>query len=342
MDRRRFLKAATAAGLVTAVSPALLRAASPWDETMARAKAGGQVTLYSSGVARMEEPRMAAFTEQSGIKVNYARPGGGEIVIRKYAQEVAGGAPVADICTLTDYALGLYARNQGWVDDVAVPNDEFLTGIFARKDPGLVPTGGFGMVIVYNEKLMSAADAPKSYADLADPRYKGQILFGAPENAGSTTLMIKGLVEMYGWEFIEKLRANECAEMRLQAEAMQAVARGEKPICVVAQAWGYLYRKQGAPTAMNFPTDGTVFAQTCLFVSKNAPHPDAARVLVNHILSAEYQVSTQQVGSYPANSQTPLAEGIPPLDSIKLYWPDLVELEAKRGEVIDTWRRIMG
>lgn len=340
-QRRQFLRTAAAAGALGVAWPSLGRAGAEWDALVARARANGEVTIYSSGVARQEEPRMAEFSRDSGVRVNYSRPGGGEIVIRKFAQEVQGGKPLADVCTLTDYALGLHAAQEGWADVVDLPNEAELGERFAKRDPSLVPVGGFGMVIVVNEKMLKAGDAPQRYADLADPKFKGQILFGAPENAGSTTLLIKGLVEQYGWDFVKQLRANEVAEMRLQAEAMQAVARGEKPICVVAQAWGFLYQKQKAPVQMIFPSDGTVLAQTCLFVARNAPHPDGGRLLANHMLSAEYQVSSQATGSYPANRNTPLAPGIPSLDSIKIYEPNLSELVKTRGEVIDTWRRIM-
>ncbi|MEZ5650862.1 MAG: extracellular solute-binding protein [Burkholderiaceae bacterium] len=340
-QRRQFLHTAAAAGALGMGLPMPARAANDWDAVIKRAKEKGEVTIYSSGVARQEEPRMAAFSKETGVRVNYARPGGGEIVIRKFGQEVQGGAPLADICTLTDYALGLHAQKQGWTEAVSLPNEAELSPRFAKRDPGLIPNGGFGLVIVVNEKMLKVTDAPQSYADLADPKFKGQILFGAPENAGSTTVMIKGMVEQYGWDYVKKLRANEVAEMRLQAEAMQAVARGEKPICVVAQAWGYLYQKQGAPTRMIFPSDGVVIAQTCLFVAKNAPHPDGALMLANHLISAKYQESVLATGVYGSNRNAPLAEGIPPLDSIKIYEPNLPELVETRGEIIDTWRRIM-
>lgn len=342
ITRRTLLRTAASAGALSLAAPSLLRAADDWDAVVAAAKKEGQVALYSSGVARAEEPRMAAFKDATGIAVNYARPGGGEIVIRKYEQEIAGGAPQADICTLTDVALGLYAQKQGWTAEVDLPNMADLAPQFEMTVPGVIPTGAFGMVIVANRTMVADADMPKTYSDLLDPKWKGQVLFGAPENAGSTTVMIKGLVERHGWDFVAKLRANDASEMRLQAEAMQAVARGEKPICVVAQAWGFLYQQQGAPTQMIFPTDGTIMASTCMFVSAKAQHPNAARVLANHILSPEYQAIQQATGSYPSNAKAELAPGIPPLDSIPVHWPNLVELEAQRGEIIDKWRAAMG
>jgi ABC-type Fe3+ transport system substrate-binding protein len=131
--------------------------------------------------------------------------------------------------------------------------------------------------------------------------------------------------------------------MRLQAEAMQAVARGEKPICVVAQAWGYLYELQGSPTRMIFPDDGTVMARYCLFVSSKAAHPAAGAVLADYLLSAEFQKAlAEQTGAYGSNADAPTPKGMPQLAEVNVYSPNLAELTAKRGEIIDTWRKIMG
>jgi iron(III) transport system substrate-binding protein len=323
--------------------PRIGLAASGWDATLASAKREGRAVYYSSGIAKTEEPLMAQFGSAAGFSVDYSRPGGGEIVLRKFEQEVKGGAASADVLGLSDYALGLYAREQGWVATPDLPNAAKLAPLFAVQDPGLFPTGGMCLTIVINNNLMSKGEGPGTYAELTDAKYKGKILFGAPENAGTTTLLIKGLVEQHGWDFVKALRANEVGEMRLQAEAMQAVARGEKPVCVVAQAWGFLYQQQGAPVRMVFPKDGTVMARYCLFVSSKAPNPSAGAVLANYLLSSDYQKAlAEQTGSYGSNADGPTPKGMPPLADLKVYSPNLAELTARRGEIIDTWRKIMG
>jgi iron(III) transport system substrate-binding protein len=323
--------------------PRLGFAASGWEETVAAAKKEGRASYYSSGIAKTEEPLMARFGGAAGFSVDYSRPGGGEIVLRKFEQELKGGAASADVCGLSDYALGLYAKAQGWTATPPLPNAEKLAPLFMVTDPGIFPTGGMGLTIVINNTLMPEGQGPATYAELTDAKYKGQILFGAPENAGTTTLLIKGLVEQHGWDFVKALRANDVGEMRLQAEAMQAVARGEKPICVVAQAWGFLYQKQGAPTRMVFPKDGTVLARYCLFVSAKAAHPAAGAVLADHLLSVDYQTAlAAETGAYGSNADAPTPQGMPPLAELKVYSPNLAELTAKRGEIIDTWRKIMG
>lgn len=343
ITRRTLLQAGLAAGAASLTLPRGAFAAADWDATLAQAKEEGRVVYYSSGIAKTEEPLMVQFGADSGISVEYARPGGGEIILRKYEQELGGGAATADVLGLSDYALGRYAADKDYTADPELPNVAGLSETFAKTDPGIFPTGGLAMTICINNELLPEGQGPTSYTDLIDPKYKGQILFGAPENAGTSTLLIKGLVEQHGWEFVEALRANEASEMRLQAEAMQAVARGEKPICVVAQAWGFLYQLQGAPTRMIFPEDGAVLARYCLLVSKESPNPAAAAVLANHLLSPEYQKAlAEENGFYGSNAETVPPPGMPPISELKVYSPDLVELTAQRGEIIDTWRKIMG
>lgn len=343
ISRRTLLRRALAAGAAAQVLPRGAFAAADWNATLAKAKKEGRAAYYSSGIAKTEEPLMAQFSRATGIAVDYARPGGGEIVLRKYEQELKGGAATADVLGLSDYALGLYAREQGWAATPELPNVAKLAKVFAVTDPGIFATGGMALTIVVNNNLIPKNEGPRKYTDLIDPRYKGKVLFGAPENAGTTTLLIKGLVEQHGWKYVQALRANDASEMRLQAEAMQAVARGEKPICVVAQAWGYLYQLQGAPVRMIFPEDGTVLARYCQFLSSKSANPAAGAVLADHMLSPEYQKAlAEQTGMYGSNVDAPTPKGMPPLAELNVYSPNLAELTAKRGEIIDTWRKIMG
>lgn len=344
LTRRTALAGLTAfAALAARRSLAAVPTAADWAKVVEAAKKEGEVSFYSSGIARMEEPLMRRFEDLFGIKVRYARPGGGEIVVRKYETEAEAGKPQVDVMTLTDTALALYLEDKQLLAPVAVPNMAKLAPQVKADNPLIAPSGLFGLVIAYNTRMLTPDKAPKSYADLGNPAYKSQILLGAPENAGSTTLLIKGWLDLYGWDYIEKLRANDVAEMRLQAEAMQAVARGEKAICVVAQSWAFTNIAQGAPVAIVWPTDGTVMADGALVIARNAPHPNAARVFLNHVLSADYQDAIAKVtGVYGSAAGMTPPPGIPPLDSLKIIRPDSRQLAAQRGEMLDRWRKLMG
>lgn len=351
MTRRQLLAQAGAGlGLALAAPPRRGCAARPpavspadWQGVLHAARQEGEVVFYSSGVARTEEPLMKEFERQTGIRVQYSRPGGGEVVVRKFQTELEAGRVLADVCGLTDKALGLHAEQQGWTTEVAVPNVAGIVPTLPITSAHILPTGFFGLPIVYNRDLVREADAPKSYRDVADPRFRDKVVLGGPENAASTTLLIKGWLELYGWEFVEKLRAINTSETRLQTEAIQAVARGEKLVTVVAQAFAYLLLKQKAPLAVVWPSEGVVMAEMTMFVPRKAPHPNAARVFANHVLSPEYQTQTfPKVGAYGAVQGVPPPDLFPPLSALKIHPTRLDELLAQRAGILERWRRIMG
>lgn len=349
MSRRRFL-AATVTGLTLGARARPAPAAGPpvpsaaqWQAVMEAAKKEGEVVFYSSGVSRTEEPLMKEFERRYGIRVQYSRPGGGEVIIRKFQTETEAGRVLADVCGLTDKTLGVYAERQGWTAELAVPDVASILPAFPVTSAHVVPTGFFGLPIMYNRNLLKPEDAPKSYRDLAEPRFKDKLVLGAPENAASTTLVIKAWLELYGWDFVARLRANNTSETRLQTEAAQAVARGEKLLTVGAQVWAYLFGKQGAPLGVVWPADGVAMAETTMFIAKKAPHPNAARVLANHLLSAEYQTQTgPRQGAYAAVQGVPAPDTFPALASLKVHPVRLDELLAQRGEILDRWRKTMG
>jgi iron(III) transport system substrate-binding protein len=347
--RRRFL-ATTMTGLALAAGVRPARAAAParptpaqWQAIQEAARKEGEVVYYSSGVSRTEEPLMKEFERQHGIRVQYSRPGGGEVVIRKFQTETEAGRVLADLCGLTDKTLGVYAERQGWTAEMAVPNvAEILPG-FPLTSAHIVPTGFFGLPIMYNRNLLKPEEAPKRYGDLVEPRFKDKLVLGAPENAASTTLAIKAWLELYGWDFVGKLKANGTTETRLQTEAVQAVSRGEKVLTVGAQAWAHLFGRQGAPLGVAWPADGVAMAETTMFIARRAPHPNAARVLANHVLSADYQTKTgPQQGVYGAVKGVPTPDIFPALASLKVHPTRLDELLAQRGELLDRWRKTMG
>ncbi|MBM3554587.1 MAG: extracellular solute-binding protein [Alphaproteobacteria bacterium] len=343
LDRRSLLAGAAALAM-TGAARAQIRPpnAADWQKVVEAARKEGEVSLYSSGVARIDEMQMKQFEKDTGLKVKYARPGGAEVIIKKLQAEIAAGRPLADIATMTDKALGAWAEQEGMTAPMPIPALERIDAAYPLDSAHNLPTGGFGLPIIYNTRMLEAAKAPKSYAELVDPRFKDQILLGAPENAGSTTVLIKAWLDSFGWDYVEKLRRNGVAETRLQAEAAQAVARGEKPICVVAQAWAFINMKQGAPLAVTWPEEGVAFTETSFFRLKNGPNPNAALVLADYMLTAGYQsATTKGTGTYGSVKGAEQPELFPPISQIKRLPFNQAELVKQRGEIVDRWRKIM-
>ncbi len=313
-----------------------------WNKVMEAAKKEGKVVLYSSGSPAFEEPMIKKFEEQYGIKVEYNRLGGGEMVIKKFETEVKAGQNLADGLTLTDATLALYAVKNGWLDKAKTPNTEKILPQFKDKEGFYFVTALIPQPIIYNNKMLSSDTAPKNYQDLADPKWKGKVLMGSPENAGTSVLTIAAWVDLYKWDFINKLKQNELTEMNKQAEAVQAVSRGEKPVVVASYSWAAQMIKQGAPLSANWP-ENIVVSKNVYVIPKNAPHPNAARVFMDYCLSQGYQnTMVKALNLYSVVEGTQAPEGVPKITELKVYQEDSKTLLEKRGEIVQKWRSIMG
>ncbi len=315
-----------------------------WDEILEAAQQEGKVVVYSSGDPRFEEPAMDLFEELTGIKVEYSRPGGGEVVIRQIETERRAGQNLVDVVTLTDRTLAMYALNEGWariVDGDLLPNIDNYLPEFQFDEYFYFPAYTLPMPILYNTDLVSEDELPQTYEGLADPRWKGNISFGQPENAGTMVVTIFALVEMYGWDFIEKLKENDLSETRLSGESALRIAQGEMEIGIIPSIWALQQVYQEFPAALYFP-DNLIVAQGNSLVLSDSPNPNAALVLQNFMLSPEwvagYDLPPVGIwfpfkGEYKADAHLP--------DDPVLLDIDLNKLYDSRLEIIAKWREIM-
>src|ERR1700749_1911531 len=189
-SRRDVLKssAAVAAGTLFA-APA--RAAAPppssvTPELIEAARKEGKISYYSALDLNVAERLGKAFeAKYPGISVRVERSGA-ERIYQRIAQEQGSGINAVDVANSTDPAHYLDWRSKDWLapylpDDVAkyFPADQFdPDGTYATSCAWLE-------VIGYNTKLVKAEDAPKSYADLLDPKWQGKIVKEHPGSSGA-------------------------------------------------------------------------------------------------------------------------------------------------------------
>ncbi|HET7912054.1 MAG TPA: extracellular solute-binding protein, partial [Pseudolabrys sp.] len=202
LSRRSLLKTAAALPLVYA---APLRAAAPAAETItpalvAAATKEGQVTWYTSADLQLAEKVGKAFEQKfPGIRARVERAGG-ERIFSRVAQEYAAGLHVPDAVSTGDAAQFLVWKRQGLLapyvpDDVAkhIPAEH-------RDSDGFYATVRSSLcVIAYNTQLVKSAEAPKSFADLLDPKWKGKIVKAHPSYSGTIMTSTYQMVRELGW-----------------------------------------------------------------------------------------------------------------------------------------------
>jgi iron(III) transport system substrate-binding protein len=254
------------------LSPALKK-------TLEKAKEEGQVRFF---VGSPRYPQSAAdtlsqaFEKKFGIpmKVIIASLGAHPPVVNKIVQESKLGIPpAADLFPTGERLLEVLRRAHAvaptdWAA-LGVPKDKISEkgdGVFMRVNPRNV---------VYNTKLVKAADAPRSYQDLLDPKWKGKIVAPAFGAAFGGLALIMG--EQGAYDFVRKLvKDQKMVLVSTFTDMTTKVVNGEFAIGYGINANTLGYIDKGAPIA-NAPLKKVWGSSNYAVVLKNAANQAAAR-----------------------------------------------------------------
>ncbi|MBI4505090.1 MAG: extracellular solute-binding protein [Chloroflexi bacterium] len=330
--------AAPAAAAQSAAKPAAPAAATAEDK-LAKAKAEGKVIWYSSLAQKDAEQIAKNFEQKTGIKVELNRLSAGAAWDRVYREKRAN-IDAVDVLDSGGPWYHLQAKQEGLLAKYTPEGVEAIAKDFRDPD-GVFTQGWLGEVpLVYNTKNVAAADVPKSYKDAADPKWKGRIAHASPIHSGSALDQAVQLVKLYGWDYYQKLKANDVLIVRSHLAPVELVVSGERHFGVGNTASAaYLAKAQGNPVEIVWPTEGVIPSQISTSIFAKAPHPNAARVFVDYLLSKEsLQYLAQQWWTVTHTDVTPPA-GKPKVNEIKFYFNDYIQLikeqEAFKGKLSD-------
>jgi iron(III) transport system substrate-binding protein len=317
--------------LLLSAAPALAQTAAFTPDTvdMAAAKKEGAVTWYTSTPVGPAQKIANLFQAETGIKVELFRSGG-SAVLRRFMQEIDARRVIADVLTVSDPAgvsalikrdmlVAFRPRNFDKIPaEVKDPKGYHiaqrlnLAGIIARADKGL--------------------ELPRNWTDLTAPKYKGQMVMPDPSYTAIQLMVVATLSQKYGWEFYQKLRANEIMIVQGHQQVSETLTRGERLIAAEgADSYAWQERKAGHKVQTIFPTDGAFAIPAPTAVIKGSSHPNAAKALAEFMIGDTVQKLFPGEGIYAARSDVEAPPGNLPLSQIKLLSVDYdyIEKEAK-------------
>jgi len=258
-----------------------------WDKVIAAAKKEGTVTVYH---ASLGAPHFAAivktFEDKYGIEVKQFDARASELSER-IRTEQASGRYVADLeyhgaATVKVQAKDGYIQPRGFIPNAANIREPF------EVTPISVPGWMQPTAMLINTEMVKPEDEPKNWTDMLDPKWKGKILSDDPRALGSGQTMFYVTYKKYGREFQEKLIAQDLVFSRdLQVNARR-VARGEYPV-LLEQIIPFAKALQGLPVKVIVPSDGVFYTVHTGAILKGAPHYNAARLFMNHVIELESQ-----------------------------------------------------
>ena len=152
-------------------------------------------------------------------------------------------------------------------------------------------------VIAYNTNLVKAEDAPKSFADLLDPKWAGKIVKAHPGYSGTIMTATFQMSRDLGWDYFEKLAKQRIMQVQSSADPPKKLALGERAVMADGNEYNMFQLKEsGQPVETVYPTEGSPLIIGPNGVFKNAPNPNAARLFQSYLLHAECQQLIIDVG----------------------------------------------
>jgi iron(III) transport system substrate-binding protein len=334
--------ASLAAGGPTLAQPAP-EAVSP--QLIAAAKAEGQVSFYTAVDVEVAEKVKRAFeTKYPDIKVQVERSGA-QRVFQRLSQEYESSIFNADVVNSADAVHFVVWRGKGWLapylpEEVAKHYDR------ADYDPnGLYATWKASLSVVgYNTKYVKADQAPKGYADLLDPKWKGMIVKAHPSYSGTILTATYQISKLLGWDYYQKLAAQKVMQVQSSTDSPKKLAIGERPVMADGtESNMFTLKEGGAPIEVVYPVEGAPFVPSPTGILAKAPHPNAARLFQSFLYSVETQQMLVDLGG--ERSLHPLVkekEGRRPLASIKLLKEDPAVMLDKVEEIKANYTRHFG
>jgi iron(III) transport system substrate-binding protein len=318
------------------------------------AAAQGTLNLYCSVQIEWCQAVATNFQRDTGIRVNMTQRGSGETLaaIRAESQNPRGdvwfggtGDPhlAAGEENLSQaYESPNNTALQPWALTQWNQSGKRAVGIYA----GAV---GFG----YNTELLGKKTIapPACWADLLDPRFKGEVQIANPNSSGTAYVVIATLVQLMGeeqaFDYLKKLNSNINAYARAGTGPIKAVARGETGVSISFVHDAVVETNAGFPVAYATPCEGTGYEIGSMSIIRGARNLSQAKRFYDWALTEAaqrlgYEASKQL--QMPSNRAAPLPPGAPDLSKIRLVEYDFAKYgrAAERRRLIDRWDREVG
>ena len=138
--------------------------------------------------------------------------------------------------------------------------------------------------------MVKAPEAPKSFADLLDPKWAGKMIKAHPGYSGTIMTATYQITRDLGWEYLEKLAKQKVMQVQSAADPPKKLALGERAVMADGNEYNMFQEKEGGrPVEIVYPTEGTPLIIGPNGVFKAAPNPNAAKLFQSYCYTAECQ-----------------------------------------------------
>jgi iron(III) transport system substrate-binding protein len=311
----------------------------------------GTITVYTA----LEEDEIKDYVAQAkkdmpDLDVKVLRLSTGDLGPRILAEAANPRHDVVWGWALTNM---LDPRVTALLEPYAVKGGERLAGKYRASDGKWFAATGYMAAFCVNTEVLKAKNlpVPTSWKELADPKYRGEVVMPNPVSSGTGYLQIAALLqkqgEAEGWKFLKTLDGNVAQYIKSGSRPCKAARAGEFAIGTSLAFAAMQSIEEGYPLQMVIPSDGAGYeleASGLMAASKNKT--DARRFL-------DWTLSSGAAGLYgkykeivtiegAAQSTAAKKAGLPTDLSQVLYPMDFAKSAQSRDAILSTWQKTIG
>lgn len=264
---------------------------------------------------------------------------GTEKVMAKVAGEIEAKKVQADLLMVADPSYYLALKEQNLLLKYDSPNRK---DVKINKDADGYWTGVriSNMVIAYNTAKVSAADAPKTWKDLLDPKWQGRLAMPSPLLSGTAYVAAGVLSDKYGWEYFENLRKNGLKVEEGNSAIQNKLLRGEYYAVMILEENILKMAAKGEPVKVVYPEDGTIVIPSPIAIFNTSKNQDAAKAVLDWFLSKAGQEAIVKGWMHSVRDDIAAPQGAPALKTFidKAIKPEWLKLSKENEKVKETFR----
>ena len=284
------------------------------------------------------------FTKLTNAKVEFLSMSSGEVLARAKAE----GKPGADIWFGGGLDAFMKAKTDGLLENYISPNSSDVSNEYKDADGAWIAKGITVVGFIANNNVLEekGLEVPKSWEEIADPKYKGEVIMSNPAISGTNYAMVKGLLDMYGeekgWEYLTKFNENVAFYSKRGKDPQEKTVAGEFAVGIIPVDKSAFKAAEDNGLTVVYPTDGIPWVPEGTAIFKNSDNLDVAKSFMDFMLTKEAQKMIAELdGKDSAQIVKPDVEGLSlGLPKDLLIKEDLSSFGSDRDKILEKFKTL--
>ena len=214
---------------------------------------------------------------------------GSEQVMAKLAGEIEAKKIQADVLMVSDPGYYITLQEKNLLLKFDAPNRKFVGDKYKDKDGYWTGVRLSYMLMAYNTNKVKPEEAPKSFKDLTDHKWKDKLAMANPLLSGSILTVAADLSQRYGWDYFKALKANGLKIEGGNTAVQNKLITGEYYVGIIGEENILKVSAKGEPLKVAYATDGAVILPSPIAIFAGTQNPEAAKAVTDWWLSKEGQ-----------------------------------------------------